>query len=37
MDRKWRTDAARLHEVLDRLGVADSTAGLRRPETLVPG
>ncbi|MFE1908433.1 hypothetical protein ACFW96_32945 [Streptomyces gardneri] len=27
VDRKWRTDAARLHEVLDRLGVADSTAG----------
>ncbi|MEU3693130.1 hypothetical protein [Streptomyces narbonensis] len=29
VDRKWRTDAARLHEVLDRLGVAGSTAGSR--------
>ncbi|MEU5214618.1 hypothetical protein AB0G79_00225 [Streptomyces sp. NPDC020807] len=27
VDRKWRTDAARLHEVLDRLGVADSATG----------
>ncbi|MDV9188746.1 hypothetical protein R6L23_11070 [Streptomyces sp. SR27] len=27
VDRKWRTDAARLHEVLDGLGVADSRAG----------
>ncbi|MGW6393390.1 hypothetical protein ACWFR1_23435 [Streptomyces sp. NPDC055103] len=28
VDRKWRTDAARLHEVLDRLGVvADATTG----------
>ncbi|MFF8833847.1 hypothetical protein [Streptomyces sp. NPDC015130] len=27
VDRKWRTDAARLHEVLDRLGVADAAAG----------
>ncbi|MER6094754.1 hypothetical protein ABT154_02585 [Streptomyces sp. NPDC001728] len=26
VDRKWRTDAARLHEVLDGLGVADSPA-----------
>lgn len=27
VDRKWRTDAARLHEVLDRLGVAAAAAG----------
>ncbi|WP_405855792.1 hypothetical protein OG361_21225 [Streptomyces sp. NBC_00090] len=27
VDRKWRTDAARLHEVLDRLGVAESATG----------
>ncbi|MER5708876.1 hypothetical protein [Streptomyces sp. NPDC002122] len=34
VDRKWRTDAARLHEVLDRLGVADSAAG---PSTAADG
>ncbi|MEU4065930.1 hypothetical protein AB0F25_26530 [Streptomyces wedmorensis] len=27
VDRKWRTDAARLHQVLDGLGVPDSPAG----------
>ncbi|WP_329281052.1 hypothetical protein [Streptomyces sp. NBC_00691] len=27
VDRKWRTDAARLHQVLDGLGLADSAAG----------
>ncbi|KOG09470.1 MULTISPECIES: membrane protein [Streptomyces] len=27
VDRKWRTDAARLHQVLDGLGVPDSAAG----------
>ncbi|MFG3038484.1 hypothetical protein ACGFYZ_16445 [Streptomyces sp. NPDC048330] len=27
VDRKWRTDAARLHQVLDGLGVAASAAG----------
>ncbi|MFH9728257.1 hypothetical protein ACH4M4_35625 [Streptomyces sp. NPDC017254] len=27
VDRKWRTDAARLHRVLDGLGLADSAAG----------
>ncbi|MCX4982276.1 hypothetical protein [Streptomyces sp. NBC_00572] len=27
VDRKWRTDAARLHQVLDGLGRADSAAG----------
>ncbi|MFB8406163.1 hypothetical protein [Streptomyces sp. NPDC055912] len=26
VDRKWRTDAARLHQVLDGLGLADGTA-----------
>ncbi|MFF1511696.1 hypothetical protein [Streptomyces sp. NPDC058326] len=29
VDRKWRTDAARLHQVLDALGVAGSPAGAR--------
>ncbi|GAA3937896.1 hypothetical protein GCM10022244_52820 [Streptomyces gulbargensis] len=27
VDRKWRTDAARLHEVLDRMGVAEAAPG----------
>ncbi|WP_309053720.1 hypothetical protein [Streptomyces sp.] len=27
VDRKWRTDAARLHEVLDRMGVAEPAPG----------
>ncbi|MFE0651894.1 hypothetical protein ACFVZH_25240 [Streptomyces sp. NPDC059534] len=35
VDRKWRTDAARLHAVLDGLGVADSAAG-SAPDAVGP-
>ncbi|NUP24486.1 MAG: hypothetical protein HOZ81_52230 [Streptomyces sp.] len=35
VDRKWRTDAARLHRVLDALGVRRTTDGTR-PETDGP-
>ncbi|MGW0122348.1 hypothetical protein [Streptomyces sp. NPDC003327] len=31
VDRKWRADAARLHEVLDRLGVLDPAPGTPSP------
>lgn len=32
VDRKWRADAARLHQILDRLGPADPPAGSPGPE-----
>ncbi|WP_030318238.1 hypothetical protein [Streptomyces flavochromogenes] len=37
VDRKWRTDAARLHRVLDGLGLADSGAGGGGSEGVADG
>ncbi|MFD3997856.1 hypothetical protein [Streptomyces sp. NPDC058583] len=37
VDRKWRTDAARLHQVLDGLGLADSAAGAGGGEGVADG
>ncbi|MDX2562247.1 hypothetical protein PV371_21665 [Streptomyces sp. TX20-6-3] len=37
VDRKWRTDAARLHQVLDGLGLADSAGGAGGGEGVSDG
>ncbi|MET9536309.1 hypothetical protein ABZY16_02165 [Streptomyces sp. NPDC006553] len=37
VDRKWRTDAARLHQVLDGLGLAEAGAGVGGGEGVADG